>query len=272
MSHPARTIERVARITPREVRSPPNVLTSRQKEVLVGTLLGDGCLAKHGRFHRLFVKHRLAQESLVEFKREAFSDFVTMSLHRFDQRLGDHRYPCVQFVTRTSPLFSEWHGRLYDGRRKIVPADIGTVLTPLSLAVWFMDDGGCRLCRFGSPDPRFRAGGSRASGSDSRSEIWDPGDNQGQQGKMDHLHSVLQRWIVTLGDRASCAAGVAIQARTEEGTNPVETARWTLTTRVRDMTQSDLVGNSERPSEMVTRRGRPRSVLRRSAHACVGGK
>jgi hypothetical protein len=46
------------------------------------------------------------------------------------------------FVTRTSPVFSEWHGRFYEGRRKIVPGDIDTVLTPLSLAVWFMDDGG----------------------------------------------------------------------------------------------------------------------------------
>jgi hypothetical protein len=35
--------------------------------------------------------------------------------------------------------------------------------------------------------------------------------------------------------------------------NPVETARWTLTTGVRDMTQSDLAGNSERSSEMVIR-------------------
>jgi len=129
-------------ITPREVRSYPKVLTSRQRQILVGTLLGDGCLAKHGRFHRLFVKHQISQRKLAEFKRDAFDDFVTMRIHEFDQRLGGQRYPCVQFVTRTAAVFSEWHARFYDGRRKRVPSDIAAMLTPLSMAVWYMDDGG----------------------------------------------------------------------------------------------------------------------------------
>lgn len=129
-------------ITPREVHSTPQVLTSRQEQILVGTLLGDGCLAKHGRFHRLFVKHQLAQRSLVEFKREAFCEFVTMPLHEFEQELGDKRYPCVQFATRTSAVFSEWHARFYPSGRKVVPVEIGQWLTPLAVAVWFMDDGG----------------------------------------------------------------------------------------------------------------------------------
>jgi len=129
-------------ITPREVRSLPKVLASRQQEILVGTLLGDGCLAQHGRFHRLFVKHQIAQRALAEFKRTAFKSFVTMPLHEFDQKLGDRRYPCVQFVTRTAPVFSEWHARFYSGRRKIVPVGITELLTPLTMAVWFMDDGG----------------------------------------------------------------------------------------------------------------------------------
>jgi len=132
----------VARITPREVHSTPKVLTSRQQQILVGTLLGDGCLAQHGRFHRLHVKHQFAQRSLVELKREAFRDFVTMPLHEFDQRLGNRLYPAVQFATRTSPLFSEWHNRFYRGRRKVVPIEVAQWLTPLSMAIWFMDDGG----------------------------------------------------------------------------------------------------------------------------------
>ena len=108
----------------------------------MGTLLGDGCLAKHGRFHRLHVKHQLSQRALAEMKRDAFGEFVTMRLHQFDQKLGDHLYPCVQFATRTSAVFSEWHGRFYQERRKVVPENIAAMLTPLSLAVWFMDDGG----------------------------------------------------------------------------------------------------------------------------------
>ena len=99
-------------------------------------------MAKHGRFHRLFVKHQLSQKSLAELKRDAFDDFVTMQIHEFDQRLGGKRYPCVQFVTRTSPVFTEWSGRFYSEGRKIVPPEIAELLTPLSMAIWLMDDGG----------------------------------------------------------------------------------------------------------------------------------
>ena len=99
-------------------------------------------MAKHGRFHRLHVKHQLSQRALVELKRDVFSDFVTMQLHQFDEKLGDGRYPCVQFATRKSPIFSEWHQRFYRDGRKIVPVDIADLVTPLSTAIWFMDDGG----------------------------------------------------------------------------------------------------------------------------------
>ena len=116
-------------------------LTELQQAVLVGTLLGDGSIAKHGLHHRLFVKHKLAHRALAEWKREVFSTFTTMPLHQFDQRLNGQLYPCVQFVTRTDPVFSEWRHRFYDGRRKIVPAEISSFVTPVSIAVWLMDDG-----------------------------------------------------------------------------------------------------------------------------------
>lgn len=96
----------------------------------MGTILGDGCLAKHGRFYRLFVKHSLHQRSLAELKRDAFHEFVTMPLQQFDQRLGAGRFPCMQFVSRTSPPSSEWHVRFYRERRKIDTEEICELLSP----------------------------------------------------------------------------------------------------------------------------------------------
>lgn len=120
---------------------PPLVLSSQQSDVLVGTLLGDGCLAKHGHYHRLHVKHAIAQYGLAEFKYDVFRDFITMSPHVFSQRSSGREYPCVQFATRTRPVFSEWHARFYVGRVKAVPRDMVTLLSPLAIAVWVMDDG-----------------------------------------------------------------------------------------------------------------------------------
>jgi recombination protein RecA len=116
-------------------------LSSEQESVLAGTLLGDGCLAKHGRYHRLHIKHKLAHRALAELKYWTFEDFISMPIHRFDQHLGETRYPCVQFATRTSSVLSQWHRRFYREGTKVVPENIAQMLTPLALAVWFMDDG-----------------------------------------------------------------------------------------------------------------------------------
>jgi hypothetical protein len=35
----------------------------------------------------------------------------------------------------------KWHRYFYRGRRKVVPPDIARHLSPLAVAVWFMDDG-----------------------------------------------------------------------------------------------------------------------------------
>jgi len=121
-------------------------LSPVQESVLIGTLLGDGCLAMHGHHARLHVKHKAAHWSLAEFKYAIFENYHSMSLHAFDQRLGTKRHPCVQFVTRTSPVFTHWRERFYLAGRKHVPTDITDLLTPLAIAVWFMDDGSADHC------------------------------------------------------------------------------------------------------------------------------
>jgi len=121
-------------------------LSPDQESVLIGTLLGDGCLAMHGHHARLHVKHKAAHRSLAEFKRSTFESYLSMALHEFDQRLGGKRHPCVQFVTRTHPVFTSWRRRFYDDGRKQVPDDITDLLTPLAIAVWFMDDGSADHC------------------------------------------------------------------------------------------------------------------------------
>jgi len=128
-------------MTPREVQTQASELTEFQQAVLVGTLLGDGSIARHGHHHRLFIKHKAAHMALAAWKREVFADFTSMPLHHFDQRLNDRLYPCVQFVTRTHRIFSFWRDRFYSGGRKVVPVQIEELLAPPAVAAWFMDDG-----------------------------------------------------------------------------------------------------------------------------------
>lgn len=116
-------------------------LSHDEQAVLVGTLLGDGCLAMHGYNARLHIKHKVAHRALVEFKLGVFRRFISMNPHEFDQVLFGKRYPAIQFATRTSPVFTKWHDYFYRDRRKVVPNEIAELLCPLALAVWIMDDG-----------------------------------------------------------------------------------------------------------------------------------
>jgi hypothetical protein len=113
-----------------------------QESVLVGTVLGDGGLRYKGRNCRLHIKHAAWQLPLVQFKHEIFQNFVSMKIREFTQFVKGNKYSFIEFVSRTHPDFTSFYNIFYRDGKKIVPNNIEMLLTePLSLAVWFMDDG-----------------------------------------------------------------------------------------------------------------------------------
>lgn len=113
-------------------------LTSFQKEILIGTILGDGCLAvnAHGRNFRLHVEHMAKHHTYVQWKYQIFKEW-TLSPPIFLDRTNSWK-----FRTISHPSFTELHKMFYRDRKKIIPEEIDNLLkSSLSLAVWFMDDG-----------------------------------------------------------------------------------------------------------------------------------
>jgi len=139
-------------------------LTARQHQILVGTLLGDGCLERNGRHVRLKVDHGADQRAreYVLWKYDELRDLasgVPREVRVFDRRSG-RIYTHFRFATRTLEELDEYHLIFYDHGRKRVPENIGDLLTtPLSLAVWFMDDGhrrtDCRALRINTQGYSF---------------------------------------------------------------------------------------------------------------------
>lgn len=116
-------------------------LTTEQKDLLVGLLLGDGHLETQtrGRTFRLKVEHSEVQADYVGWLFEKFSGLCDQtSLY---QRVRRDGRISVGFVTRASGTFRFFADQFYVGRRKRIPPLIGKLLTPISLSVWFMDDG-----------------------------------------------------------------------------------------------------------------------------------
>jgi recombination protein RecA len=108
------------------------------KDLLIGTILGDGYLEPHGRGVRLQVLHAERFHDYVAWKHEQLAELQPSPIHYQTNR----GYPYWRFVTRCHPLLAELRALFYPRGRKEVPENITELLnTPLALAVWYMDDG-----------------------------------------------------------------------------------------------------------------------------------
>ena len=111
-------------------------VTSRQEEILTGSLLGDAYITKRGQLQ--FEQSDNQKEYLFWKHTELASiSYRNISLvERFDKRY-DKTNRAYRFWSRQ--YFLSWREKFYIANKKIVPKDIQ--LTPLALAVWYMDDG-----------------------------------------------------------------------------------------------------------------------------------
>lgn len=120
-------------------------LTKQQESVLIGTILGDGFLQKTGEKNaRLRLEHSQKQKDYVLWKGNIFGRLFQGSpnyLERVHPK-SEETYKYCRWQSSASPSFGKWRKYFYPNGKKIVPSDIGKILTePITLAVWYMDDG-----------------------------------------------------------------------------------------------------------------------------------
>ena len=112
------------------------VVTDRQEEILIGSLLGDAYITARGQIQ---FEQSVHQKEYLFWKHQELSSIsyrnVSM-VKRFDKRY-QHENISYRFWTRQ--FFVSWRKKFYLKNEKIIPK--GIRLTPLSLAIWYMDDG-----------------------------------------------------------------------------------------------------------------------------------
>ena len=118
-------------------------LTKIQQEVLVGTLLGDSHLSnyKTGVNYRLMVQHGLSQRAYTDWLYSVFQPWVLTPPKVKDQVVNGKLYKKNWFNTVSHIRLRFFAQQFYCCGQKTVPKLIHRWLTPLGLAVWFMDDG-----------------------------------------------------------------------------------------------------------------------------------
>jgi uracil-DNA glycosylase len=119
-------------------------LSSLARDVVCGTVLGDGCLQAGS--SSLTFSHSQRQEDYARFKAELIGELTVCT----DERevlaaVGGARvYPVVLVRTRAHRALRVLRKDFYVPR-KVVPAWLADELNPRMLAFWFMDDGYTRI-------------------------------------------------------------------------------------------------------------------------------
>src|SRR5438874_6545659 len=118
-------------------------LTDRQREILIGLLLGDGCLetANGGRTYRLKVEQSHSHQAYVQHLYETFKEWVLTPPRQRQVVSRGHTSENWLFQTVSHGAFRFYAQQFYAGGKKCVPKLIDHWLTPRGLAYWFMDDG-----------------------------------------------------------------------------------------------------------------------------------
>jgi len=135
----------------------PQLLSDQQWEVLLGGLMGDAALSQNssGLSARLRWGHGAQQADYGDWKASLFAN-VTVS--RSTNSKG-----AVFHDLQPLPELADLRDAVYVGGKKVLSDDYLKLLTPLALAIWYMDDGGFTM--------RSKGLQARTAGGSGRSEI-----------------------------------------------------------------------------------------------------
>jgi ubiquinol-cytochrome c reductase cytochrome b subunit len=114
-------------------------------EYIYGSLLGDGFLERHGNGTRLCLQQEYSHKDYLEWLHLYLSSlgYTNIKIPSIQIRIGlkgKKRY-ILRFKTWTYSNLNYLHEEWYKNNIKILPSNIAEYITPLSLAIWIMDDG-----------------------------------------------------------------------------------------------------------------------------------
>ena len=122
-----------------------NFISDFQKQIIIGCVLGDGrleCRSKN-KTARLRIHHGEKQKDYLFWKYKIFKNIVNSEPKRIvwkDKKRNINNISWY-FHTLTTQELGNLYSLFYRRKKKILPENLYDLLTPLSLAIWTMDDG-----------------------------------------------------------------------------------------------------------------------------------
>lgn len=130
-------------------------LSDAQKQLLIGSTLGDGTIAKHGAYS---CSHSTKQENYHKHKMEVLASIHSgkfqHAMHKAQGKNGKH-HESLHFTTGCNEFCSKLRQIYYPSGKKIFPHSfLIEQMNVEALAYWYMDDGtyngsNAKLCTYG---------------------------------------------------------------------------------------------------------------------------
>jgi hypothetical protein len=118
------------------IHSKAKSFTAVEREFVIGCLLGDGTLSKSGKEYRLRIEHQAAHKEYVDWKYSQIQRFC-VTPPRFVAKHNSYR-----FGTIGHPELTKLRTAFYNQSVKRLQEKLSECITPLMLAILFLDDGG----------------------------------------------------------------------------------------------------------------------------------
>ena len=123
----------------KEIRALKKIsLDEAERAIIIGNILGDGCLCENWSKtnYRLIILHSIRQKEYIEWKYQMLKSWI-LTPPRYYLKTNS-----LAIRTVSHPELSVFRSVFYKEGKKTIPSNVGEYLVnPLTLAVWFMDDG-----------------------------------------------------------------------------------------------------------------------------------
>jgi recombination protein RecA len=188
----------------RVLTAEPQLLSEQQRQVVLGSLLGDGSLSPNSR-DRTGVRFRLGDGA----RQHTYLDWKTTLLGNIGHSTRVNAKGAKFTDFRALPELHEVWESVYIGDKLVISEDYLKALTPLSLAIWYCDDGSFTL--------RSRGRQQRTEGGTGRIEICVEALSEGPRVRLrDYLNDV---WGLIVRLRPAGSAQKAVLTFTTAATD-----------------------------------------------------
>jgi recombination protein RecA len=126
-------------------------MATHKRGILLGMLLGDGCLkvkthkcldGSVSKYYEFVICHSTKQEAYLKYKLDLFHSIVGGKLPSVNYENIKGKYESCRF-SKCHKIFRLFHKTLYSNNdKKYFSEKVFRYLTPQSIALWYMDDGG----------------------------------------------------------------------------------------------------------------------------------